>query len=520
MSVGEQLRRNSLRYADKPVIIDHGVEVPYRVFNERVNRLAHGLLRLGAGRGDRIAVYLDNCREALEVLAACLKLGLVHVPLNSRLLAPEVLELVTDAGATIVIADEGHAERLDRVREKLAGSARFLMIRDGAPGYDSYEQLLADGDTPEPDVQVTQDDGAYILYTSGTTGHAKGVYSTQRQVVSHALSVVIPEYQLHADSRILVLYPHNSAASVNNAVVPALILGATLVLDDVRGFTAERFLDNVERFGITHLTVVPTMLTRVLRHIEEHGLRHDIASLEVIAYGSAPMAPALTRRWLHIVGRKLMQVYGMTEATAVISILRRSEHDPDTELGSQRLSSCGCPVALLDVQIVDDDGRPVPDGEIGEIRFRSPFMMTSYWHDRERTAQTVRDGWLHTGDVGRRDRDGFLYVVDRKKDLIISGGQNIASKEVEDALYLHPGVAEAAVIGIPDDEWGEVVHAVVVVSEGVTERELIDFLTSRLASFKRPRSLEFRSELPKNAIGKIQKGELRAPFWADRQRQV
>jgi acyl-CoA synthetase (AMP-forming)/AMP-acid ligase II len=519
MSVGEQLRRNSLRYPDKPVIIDHGVEVSYREFNERVNRLAHGLLRSGAVRGDRIALYLDNCHEALEVLAACLKLGLVHVPLNSRLLASEVLELVTDAGAKIVIADPAHAEQLDQMCAQFAETARYLMIRDGAPGYDSYEQLLADGDPGEPDVRVTDDDGAYILYTSGTTGHAKGVYSTQRQVVAHALSVVIPEYQLHADARILILYPHNSAASVNNAVVPALMLGATLVLDDVRGFTAPRFLRNVERLRITHLTVVPTMLTRVLRHIEEHGLTQDISSLEVIAYGSAPMAPALTRRWLDVVGRKLIQVYGMTEATAVISILRKSEHDPDTELGSRRLASCGCPVALLEVQIVDDDGRPLPDGEIGEIRFRSPFVMSGYWNDRERTAQTIRDGWLHTGDVGRRDRDGFLYVVDRKKDLIISGGQNIASKEVEDALYLHPGVAEAAVIGIPDDEWGEVVHAVVVV-EGVTESELTDFLAGRLASFKRPRSMEFRAELPKNAIGKIQKGELRAPFWADRQRQV
>jgi acyl-CoA synthetase (AMP-forming)/AMP-acid ligase II len=339
--------------------------------------------------------------------------------------------------------------------------------------------------------------------------------------MSHATDAFFPEYLLRPTSRLLALYPHTSTASTNCAFVPAWLVGATLVIDDVRHFTAERFLANIEKYKVTHATAVPTMLVRILRHVEEAGLVNDVSSLEAIAYGSAPIAPDVTRRLLEFFGPIFMQVYGMTESNGIVCSLRRNEHDPTTPQGVQRLRSCGGAVVGAELEVVDEADVKCAPGVMGELRFRSNYLMLEYWNDTARTLETLKDGWLYSGDLGTMDEDGYLYILDRKKDLIISGGQNIVSKEIEDVLYEHPAVVEAAVIGVPDDEWGERVHAIVSLTDAaVTADDLIAYLASRLASFKRPRAIDILPELPKNPVGKIAKAQLREPFWRDAGRSV
>ena len=346
--------------------------------------------------------------------------------------------------------------------------------------------------------------------------------ATQREILDQAFTAILPEYGLTAGSRLLALYPHSSAASTNCAFGPAWILGATLIVDDVQHFTAARFLSNIERYQVTHATAVPTMLVRILRHVEEAGLEHDVPSLQRVAYGSAPIAPSVTARLIETFGPIFMQVYGMTEVSGICCTLRAGEHDTSDEAGMARLRSCGKPVPGAEVEVVADDGMACAAGELGEVRIRSDFLMREYWNDPVRTGETLRGGWLYSGDIGRADEAGYIYIVDRKKDLIISGGQNIVSKEIEDALYEYPGVLGAAAIGVPDDEWGERVHAFVAFADGRTPPAagLQAFLAGRLASFKRPRAIDILPALPKNSVGKIAKSQLRDPFWKEAGREV
>ena len=524
IGLGTHIERAARRHPGKAALIDHGQVFSYAEFNDRTDRLANALLDLGLAPGDRVAVLMDNAHEPIEAFAAAMKAGFTHVPLNSRLTAAETAELFRDSGAIAVIADHAHVPVIDRARADMPGLRQLITTSaDGAesPGALDYETLIATA-SPVPPPYARSDARAFIIYTSGTTGHAKGVTTTQQEILSQAYTAILPEYGLNSSSRLLALYPHSSAASTNCAFGPAWILGATLIVDDVQHFTAERFLGNVERYQVTHATAVPTMLVRILRHVEEVGLRHDVSTLQRVAYGSAPIAPSVTAKLVETFGPIFMQVYGMTEVSGICCTLRADEHDASSETGLARLRSCGKPVPGAEVEVVSDDGSACAPGQLGEVRIGSDFLMNEYWQDPERTAQTLRDGWLYSGDIGRTDEDGYIYIVDRKKDVIISGGQNIISKEIEDALYEYPGVLEAAAIGVPDPEWGERVHAFVSFAGGHSnsEDDLRAFLSTRLASFKRPRAIGILPALPKNSVGKIAKSQLREPFWKDSERKV
>jgi acyl-CoA synthetase (AMP-forming)/AMP-acid ligase II len=523
LGLGNYIARAAQRHPGKPALIDRGEVISFAAFNERTDRLANALLGLGIAAGDRVCVLMDNAHEPIEVFAAAMKAGFTHVPLNSRLTAAETAELVVDSGAVAVLTDAAHQALIEKVRAGLPAVRTLITTgkQSAGPGYLDFETLIEQAPA-EPPGYAGLDARAFIIYTSGTTGHAKGVTTTQREIVSQAVGAILPEYGLSTASRLLALYPHSSAASTNCAFAPAWILGATLIVDDVQHFTAERFLTNIERYRATHATAVPTMLVRILRHVEEQGLLHDISSLERVAYGSAPIAPSVTAKLIEAFGPIFMQVYGMTEVSGIVCTLRADEHDVTCAAGLARLRSCGMPVPGAEVEVARDDGAVCPPGELGEIRVRSDFVMNEYWNDPARTAETIRAGWLYTGDIGRTDDDGYLYVVDRKKDIIISGGQNIVSKEIEDAMYEFPGVLEAAAIGVPDDEWGERVHAFVSFADGhaATPDDLNAFLSGRLASFKCPRIIEVLPALPKNSVGKIAKGQLREPFWKETGRSV
>ena len=358
-------------------------------------------------------------------------------------------------------------------------------------------------------MDVSAADDFFICYTSGATGDSKGVLHQHRQSIAHA-PVVNLSYGLDASSKLLLVYPHNSIASINMFYVPAWLCGASVVLTDQRHFSAERWLELVQREKVTHCHLVPTMLFRILETARLKST--DCSSLRTIGYGSAPMPTERVERLMEAFGNILIQGYGMTEVSSIAAILDKKDHLDAILHHRERLNACGRAAFGCELRVVDDDGRDVATGAVGEIVFRGAQLMSGYWNDPEKTAETIKGGWLYSGDMARLDADGYIYIVDRKKDLIISGGANISSREVEEALYWHPSVREAGVIGTADEEWGERPHAFISLFSGATAtaEELIAFCRERIAHYKCPAGIDIIDELPKNAVGKILKTELRA----------
>ena len=519
MTVALWIRRCAQRWPDKLAYVDGERRLTFGQFNERVNRQVHGLLAAGAVRGDRIATLTNNHVECVEAVAAAAKGGFVHVPINFRSVPREIAHVVDHCGATIVLVEKEYAAKLADAGA-LRSVKRVITIDPGNPESD-YERWLAGSDAAEPTVDVTGDDHFFICYTSGATGTPKGVLHQQRQSVAHA-PVVVVGYEFTRDTKVLLVYPHNSIASINMFYVPAWLLGACVVFTDQRNFNADRWLELVERERITHSHLVPTMLFRVL---ESPRLREtDTRSIVTIGYGSAPMPTERIERLQAAFGNVLIQGYGMTEVSSIAAYLDKQDHLEALRPGGDRarLNSCGRAAFGTELRVVDEHDRDVQPGEVGEIVFRGPQVMTGYWNDPEKTAETLRNGWLHSGDMATLDERGYLTIVDRKKDLIISGGANISSREVEEALYRHPAVKEASVVGKPDEEWGELPHAFVSLHAGrsATAAELIAFCRESLSGYKCPNSIDFLDELPKNALGKILKSDLRARYWAAQGRQV
>ncbi|MBS0446911.1 MAG: long-chain-fatty-acid--CoA ligase [Proteobacteria bacterium] len=517
MTVAEWIRRAALRRGAALAFVDGDRRMTYAQFNERINRQANGLIAAGARRGDRIATLTNNHIECVEAVGAAAKGGFVHVPVNFRSVPREIAYVIDHCGATVLLVEQEYAARLAEAGE-LPTLRKVIVIEPGVPDSE-YERWLAEQDPGEPPVDVTGDDHFFICYTSGATGTPKGVLHQQRQSVAHA-PVVILGYEFAAESRVLLVYPHNSIASINMFYVPAWLVGACVVLTDQRHFDAERWLELVERERITHTHLVPTMLFRVLECPRLKST--DTSSIVTIGYGSAPMPTERIERLQEVFGNVLIQGYGMTEVASIAAYLDKRDHLEGMQGDRARLNSCGRAAFGTELRVVDEQDRDVQPGEIGEIVFRGPQVMTGYWNDPEKTAETMAGGWMHSGDMATLDERGYLTIVDRKKDLIISGGANISSREVEEVIYWHPAVREASVVGKPDEEWGEVPHAFVSLHEGRTLEpdELVAFCRERLSGYKCPRTIDILPDLPKNPLGKILKTELRARFWAGRSKKV
>ncbi|MBR1125682.1 long-chain-fatty-acid--CoA ligase [Bradyrhizobium lablabi] len=516
MTIAEWIRRCAIRHAKSLACVDGARRFTYAEFNERVNRQANGLSAMGLKKGDRVAVLLNNGVEAIEAVAAAAKGGFVHVPVNFRSVPREIANVLQHSGSTVVLVDAEYKGRLDQAN---LPDVRTVVVKPGQPD-SPYEKWLAGQSGAEPTTDVTGDDDFMICYTSGATGTPKGVLHKHRQSVAHA-PVVIVQYEIDAASKLLLVYPHNSIASINMFYVPAWLVGSALVTTDQRHFDAERWLSLVERERITHCHLVPTMLFRVLE--SPKLATTDCSSLRTIGYGSAPMPTERVERLMQVFGNILIQGYGMTEVSSIAAVLDKADHLAAMKGDRDRLNSCGRPAFGTELRVVDDNGRDVAPGEVGEIIFRGPQVMSGYWNEPEKTAETIREGWLYSGDMARVDAGGYLYIVDRKKDLIISGGANISSREVEEVLYWHPSVREASVIGRPDEQWGELPHAFVSLlpdKPAPTPAELIAFCKQRLANYKCPQQIEIIADLPKSAMGKILKTELRAKFWEGMKKKV
>ncbi len=488
---------------DKTALIDDGGAVTFAEAARMANRLARAFARLGAARGDRVALILPNGVPFVLVEIAIVRGGMVKVPLNIRFHIEEVLYSLADCEPALLICDGACADAVLARRDRLPSLKSIVTVGGRCDGCERYEDIVAGGDAAAPAVAYGDDDPILIRYTGGTTGRPKGIVHTHASFLSVNRDV-LRELRLTADDVVLNL--GHLSHGLNFMWGAHYGAGSTQILRE--RFEPARVLDDVERHRVSFVYMVPTMVQRLLR--EDDG-RADLSSLRMLLYASAPMpAPAL-RAAIERFGPVCVQVYTLSEAPVITTILRPDEHVDLATPAGNRLESCGRAVATMELRLIDDDGAEVAPGAVGEIAVRSVNNMAGYWRRPAETAATLVDGWVLTGDMARRDDDGYFYIVDRKKDVIITGAFNVYPKEVEDVLYRHPAVAQAAVVGAPDDEWGEAVKAFVVLRPGrtATAQELTAFCGDFLAGYKKPRAVEFLDTLPLSPVGKVTRRALR-----------
>ncbi len=487
-------------------------------FQNRISRLAAGLQGLGVTPGDRVAILANNSDRYLEYFFAVPWSGGVFVPINTRLAPPEVEYWISDSGSQILFIDDDFLPYLPKLRGKMPTVQHIIYVGDGAApeGLLHYETLIQEND-PAEDAGRCGEDLAGLFYTGGTTGVSKGVMLSHRNLVSNAMHV-IHEMDFSADMMWLHAGPMFHLAD-GTATFGATVLGAAHCF--IPKFEPAAALEALEKYRVTNTLFVPTMMNMVVNHPDV--TKRDISTLRGILYGASPMPEAVVRKAMKLMPNVgFYHAYGQTECSPLLTLLKPPYHvfdGPDAGLAK----SVGRATIGVELIILDADGNEVPRGEVGEICAKGPNVMQGYWNKPDLTAQTIRDGWIHTGDGGTMDEDGFVFVVDRVKDMIISGGENVYSAEVENAVYQHPSVVECAVIGVPDDKWGERVHAIVRLQEGETvdEAGIIAHCHALIANYKCPRSVSFRTEpMPLSGAGKILKTELRKPYWEGKTKQV
>jgi len=473
--------------------IDGARRYTYRDLDVRALRLAAVLRGMGVGKGDRVAVLAPNGVVHVDTMFACAKLGAVFVPLNVRLALGELRETLLDAAPAVLLYDQGLAGTAAALKESVP-SLQYLL--DTGRGY--VEAIGAVPDTGGVAVDVNLDDPWMLLYTGGTTGKSKGAIITHRQVLFNAINTQV-SWGLRPDDIAPIITPMFHTGGLNVFATPLFHLGGTMVLTGP--FRPAPFLDVIAREGLTVIFMVPSMFQSLA---QDPGFSHaDFSSVRFFISGGAPCPrPVIETYWAK--GVMFKTGYGLTEVGPNCFAM------PD-ELARQRPGYVGFPVVHSEMKLVDDDGNEISGEGTGELCIRGPHVTAGYWHKPDATREVLVDGWFHTGDIARRDADGCYAIVDRKKDMFISGGENVYPLEIETVLYTHPAVAECAVVGVPDDRWGEVGKAVVVLRPGMaaTSEELITYLRERLAHYKVPKYVEFRDELPRNAAGKVLKRSLR-----------
>ena len=507
------------RYGDRTAVVFKDTRLTFRQMDSRINRMSNGLLSLGLHTGHKVAVLLNNGLECAAGLFGIPRAGLTYIALNARHSAGEHRDILNDSETDAVIVGEEFMDLLEPVLSSIPSLRHVIVVGRRQPGRLTYDEMSADKPDTPPDVEVDyENDIERIQYTSGTTGRPKGGVWPFR-VGYNVISTILMNLDRPMGPRDVNL---NSGPLTHAAGLMMMVYysrGATNII--LPGFDEEEILKAVEREGVTSLLLIPTMLYRLLMFPKLNS--YDLSSINRIWYGTAPMAVDRLKEGIRVFGNVFRQNYGMTECAQPITFLGPEDHVVNgTEEQTRRLSSAGKPAMGVEVMIVGDDGKEVAPGETGEILIRADKLMKGYWKMPEETAEAFRDGWFHTRDMGMMDEDGFIYLMDRKSDMIISGGFNIYPREVEDVLMAHPGVAEAAVIGVPDDLWGESVKAMVVPKEGVelTGEEIVRHCKENLAGYKKPRSVDFIEEIPKNPYGKINRRALKEPFWKGFGRQV
>ena len=507
------------RFASRPALVDGPVRMDYRTLLDRVARLAVALRRSGLHPGDRVAALSTNGFRYMEVFLAAPLAGLVVAPINPRLAAPEAAFIVNDAGARAIFVAPACLPLYRQCRGALTTIEHELLLAgEAAEGLTAYEPWIAGADPAALEPHRWHPEALLLLcYTGGTTGRPKGVMLSAANVAANAKHAIAMA-ALRGDDVWLHAAPmfHLADSWTGHALSR---LGALHVFMEV--FEPRQALRLIQDCRVTATSIVPTMILRMLDHMEREPC--DVSSLRRLAYGASPMpVERLEQAWRRF-GPVLQQCYGQSEAAPFLATIPPEDVAPERPGGPlRRAASCGRALPGVRLRIVDAEDRPVPPGTVGEIAARGPNIMLGYWNRPEETRHALRGGWLHTGDLATMDEEGYLLVVDRAKDMIVTGAENVYSTEVENALYRHPAVQEAAVIGIPDERWGEAVTALVVLRPGhdVSAEQIIAHCRAWIAAFKCPKRVEFRDALPKSGAGKILKAELRAPFWASQARKV
>lgn len=510
MYLTQPLHRALQQKPDSLAAIDGSSRWTFREHVGRIARLAGALRGLGVKPGDRVAMYAANSGRYLEYLMAVPWADAVLVPVNTRWSIAEIGDSLIDAGAEILLVDETYAHAVAALREHCPLLRHVIYCgKGGDAGWIDYEGLI-EGAEPVADARRGGDALAALFYTGGTTGRSKGVMLSHANLMTSALGCAAAGFWATPGGRYLHSAPMFHLADLCLWAAHSLV-GSTHVI--VPGFEAGRVLGTIEEHAVTDVFLVPTMIQMLIDHPD--FARRDLSSVRRLCYGASPISPEVLDRTLKLLpGAELAQAYGMTELSPVATLLGPEEHRAATP----RRYSAGRAAPHSEVRVVDPSGNELPTGEIGEIASRGGHVMLGYWNQPDATAVAIRDGWMHTGDAGYLDEDGYLFVVDRIKDMVISGGENVYSAEVEKVISRLPAVASCAVIGVPDDTYGERVHAVIVPRPGqsLTLEELREYVKGRIAGYKAPRSMELVAELPVSGAGKILKRELRERHVATR----
>ena len=495
-----------------------GRQTSFAEFDVNTNRVANALIALGVKPGERIAYLGKNSDIYFELLMGAMKANVVMAPVNWRLAGPEVAFIVADCKAPVLFVGPEFVTQVRNIKPQLPDVRTVITTEGGAPEWQDFTAWRDAADGDDPKVPISPRDIAIQLYTSGTTGKPKGAmlsHANFLNLVQAGNEAEMPEWnRWSTDDVSLVAMPIFHIGGSGWGVM-GLYHGAKGVI--ARDFDPTKVLDFFEQSGITKLFMVPAAMQFVVR--QPRARQVDFSRLKYMLYGASPIPAALLKECIEVFKCGFVQLYGMTETTGTIVALPPEDHVE----GLERMRSAGKALPGIELAILDPDGKPLPPREVGEIATRSGSNMVGYWNLPEATARTLgSDGWLRTGDAGYMDEDGYLYIHDRIKDMIISGGENIYPAEVESAICDHPDVAEAAVIGIPDDKWGEAVKAIVVMKPGkqATATDIINFTRERIAGFKTPKSVDFLEALPRNPSGKILRRNLRDPYWAGKDRQV
>lgn len=516
---GHMLSWPAERYPDKVAITYQGQHMTFREVDTRINRLAHGLLALGLQRGARIATLLDNSPRAVEVRFALMKAGLCMVALNVRQAAVEHAYILNHSESSLLMLDAEYLPTWEHIRSQCPGIRHVIVAAPNPAPYLAYEDVIAAAASAAPQVMVCLDDLERIAYTSGTTGRPKGIMKTIGNDLAQLRNDFLNEDQMTtADDVMLNVAPLTHAA--RGPLRKHYVKGARNII--LRDFHEEDVFATIQQERVTATMFVPTMLIRLVLHPQVRA--YDFSSLQRVFFGTAPMPPDKLQEAIAVFGNIFHPNYGLSEATQ--PVLCMSPQDlaiTDEAKRQRRLVSAGRPALGVEVRLVNDAGMDAIPNEEGELLIRGEMVMPGYWKDPEATHEVLdAEGWLHTGDVARQDEDGYVYIVGRQKDMIISGGFNIYPREVEHVIESHPGVQEVAVLGVPDALWGEAVKAVVVPRPGVTiaPEDIIALCTQHIASYKKPRSVDIVEELPKNFQGKTLKRVLRDRFWQGQERRV
>jgi acyl-CoA synthetase (AMP-forming)/AMP-acid ligase II len=513
MDFADIVRDQATAQPDGVALVFEGRETSYWQLDHAASQVANGLRALDPAPGRRIALLDKNSDSFYEILFGAAKAGQVLAPVNYRLAPPEIAAIVNDAAPSALVVGPEYFAAVEQIRPQLRTVRTVIALSGHHPEWEDYQVWRDDQVADDPQILIEPDDVVMQLYTSGTTGRPKGVQLTHANLLT-ALAAAkewwpaqqrdvglqcMPQYHL---AGIMVGYLGLAAGS-RNVVVREVNPGEILRL-----ISSER---------VTMAVFVPAVLQLLLQ--TPICRQTDFSSLRHIVYGASPIPLDLLRDALATFRCDFGQIYGLTETTGTITYLPPEDHDP---AGTPRMRSCGRPLSGMEVNAVDEVGHELPTGQVGEIVCRSRLNMKGYWQLPHETAKAFRGGWLHTGDAGYFDADGYLYLYDRIKDVIVSGGENVYPAEVESALFGHPAVADVAVIGVPDARWGEAVKAIVVRTPGaeVTAEELLAFARERIAGYKLPKSIDFVESLPRTPTGKVLKRELRAPYWQGRERQV